>query len=64
MNDYCNVIGRNELELRTQLALNKALAARAPATPIRTSTQSRAATTLLHKRNDYCQLNDDQVELR
>lgn len=55
------IIDRNELELRTQLALNKALEARAPPTQ-RTATQSRSMTSQQSRKNEQSnQLNDDQV---
>ena len=52
------VTGRNELEIRTQLALNKALEARAPPTP---RTPALRAGSQQHKRSE---LNDDQVITR
>lgn len=55
------------MELRTQLALNRALAVRAPPTPPRTPAMqmSRAAATsqLQYKKNECSQLNDDQVHV-
>ena len=50
-------VGRNELEYRTQLALNKALEVRAPPTPRTPASHSRAVSQQ-HRRNE---LNDDQV---
>lgn len=48
---FITVTGRNELEVRTQLALNKALEARAPPTP---RTPASRAVSQQH-------MNDDQV---
>lgn len=52
--------GRNELEHRTQLALSKALAQATPTPPLsRTPGSSQVGRTV--RRNEYSQLNDDQV---